>query len=55
MNLLGLAYLLHVKPFEDRFTNILNLGNEAFSLFVSYLVMAINGTSEGPKMNVSIG
>jgi deoxyribodipyrimidine photolyase-like uncharacterized protein len=45
MNLLAVAYLLHTKPFEDSFTNILNLGNELSSLFVSYCVMAINGIS----------
>jgi len=55
VNLLSLVFLLHVRPYTNNFTNILNIFNEFVSLIISYYVMTINGVSTDPDMNTSIG
>ena len=55
LNFLSLCYLVTVRPYTDRSVNMLNTMNEAFSLLVSYFVLAINGISIDGQMNQVIG
>ncbi len=55
LNLLSLCYLVTVSPYTDKSVNKLNTMTEAFSLLVSYFILAINGVSIDGQMNVVIG
>ena len=45
-----LIFVILVRPYKDEFNNNLNIFNEAFSLFIAYFILQINGNSYTPEM-----
>ena len=45
-----LIFMILVRPYKDEFNNNLNIFNEAFSLFIAYFILQINGNSYTPEM-----
>ena len=41
-NLISLAWLMAVRPYETMFNNYLNIFNELISLLVAYLIIQVN-------------
>ena len=54
-NLLSLAFLLSVKPYEKASNNYLNIFNELVSLLISYLIVQISDLKYKPEILEKIG
>ena len=54
-NMLFLAYLVALMPFESSLMNRLRIFNECTSLIIAYLIAIINDIRYGPETNVKIG
>ena len=48
-NLLFLAYLVGLRPFEDSILNRLYIFNELTSLIIAYLIAMVNDLRYGPE------
>lgn len=55
LNFISLMFLVIVKPYELNSANKINILNEVISLWVSYLILCINGLSKDGQDSVAMG